>query len=364
MEGVARHEAQDPRPTTNDKNRDAFDHDENEGQEDDQRVSGAYHVGLIGLVGARPAAARPAAGELLQSIITRITVRNATTVGLCLGFVSTVRADVAYVVTAKHCIQEMSPLVVGVSPDPDLIVTINYANGGTGSGRFLYWHPTDDVLVIVASFTLRPASYRGQCSACLIYTSFSPDQTIPILSVLSTSGGTPVTSNGLLLTDSSGESMVVLPSAPGTSGAPVLDMGGALVGIVSATRVRGGAEAGVFAVLATAPHVDAVVTFAVAQFEAQTPGSRTLVPPAASPPPLPLDTRFAGFVNRVSEDQTRFMIVLYKDGRQVFLTTSPGPPCTLIKEYDQVVFRVAQGSDLVVLVTRSASCSMRITEIR
>jgi hypothetical protein len=68
---------------------------------------------LIAIVGVRPiwaqSAATAAAEDLLQSIVARITVHTSTGAGLCHGFVSTVRGDVAYIVTAKHCVAELSP---------------------------------------------------------------------------------------------------------------------------------------------------------------------------------------------------------------------------------------------------------------
>jgi hypothetical protein len=71
---------------------------------------------LIAIVGVRPiwaqSAATAAAKDLLQSIVARITVHTSTGAGLCHGFVSTVLVDVAYIVTAKHCVDSLSPTTI------------------------------------------------------------------------------------------------------------------------------------------------------------------------------------------------------------------------------------------------------------
>jgi hypothetical protein len=319
--------------------------------------------GLIALVLARPAVAQPSPREILHAIVVRITVRNATTTGICHGYVGTVRYDVAYVVTAKHCVEILSPLTE--QPGPALTVTITYPNGGTGWPRFFYWDRVSDIMVMAATFSHYPASYTEMCPACRIYTSFAPNQTIPILSILSSSGGEPVLSNGLLLTNGAGEITVVLPSAPGTSGAPVVDLRGMLVGIVSAIHVFGGSEAGALTILAPGSRVKEAVDYAVTQFEARAsvpPSSRPAPVSQPSPPRLPPSGDLSGTVFRVSSDLTTFVVMLANNGRQVYLGTDM--PCDGINQGDTVTLRVNGPIGNIIMFTPGKTCYLRVTETR
>jgi hypothetical protein len=81
------------------------------------------------------AAQSSAVADLLRAITVRIEVENATTgqAGLCHGFVDVVRYDIAYVVTAKHCVEELnSAKLAPTTLDPTLTVGLAYANGATG----------------------------------------------------------------------------------------------------------------------------------------------------------------------------------------------------------------------------------------
>lgn len=198
------------------------------------------------LAGAQSSVATAA---LLRDTTTRITVVNRRTRrrGLCVGFVQTVRAKAAFVATAKHCIEEQASGALGpeVSPqDLGLSVVIGYANGTAGTARHFAWNETQDAIVLVASFTKPPVSYAKLCPTCRIYGALGAGQKIPVESILSAGAGAPVISSGVVESDLFGRSTVILPSSPGTSGAPVLDLHGDLVGIVVSGAAFRGAAAG------------------------------------------------------------------------------------------------------------------------
>jgi S1-C subfamily serine protease len=313
---------------------------------------------LIAILGVRPvsaqSAATAAAEDLLQSIVARITVRTPMGEGLCHGFVATVRGDTAYIVTAKHCLESLSPATVQRQQrDPDLAITVAYANGGTGSDRHVYWHLGSDDLVIVASFDSRPATYADLCPSCRSYRTLAPtSQPIPVLSMLSSAGGLPVLSTGMLLVTATGTWIVLLPTAPGTSGAPVIDLRGNLVGVVSSATVVRGTQAGVMVELVPGAIATDLVRSAIAKVE----GASTALPASPTPAQAPGDG--AGYVIRVSTDQTAFVVVLDRSGQSVHLSSSS--PCEGIREYDRVSLRISNGS--ATLTSADATCAVLVMD--
>jgi hypothetical protein len=303
-----------------------------------------------------PAAAQPAMAEdLLQAIVARITVHTRTGDGLCHGFVATIRGDTAYIVTAKHCVETLSPTTIQRRERaPDLAVTIAYANGGTGSDRHAFWHIGSDDLVIAASFDRQPASYAGLCPNCISYRNLVPTgQPIPVLSVLSSAGGMPVLSTGMLLVTTSGEWIVLLPTAPGTSGAPVIDLRGNLVGVVSSATVVRGTQAGVMVELVPGAITADLVRYSVEQVDAAS-SSVPLIPPSIPMSPSPRPPVFStvglpGHVLRVSSDQTTFVMLMDRNGQQVYLSSPV--PCQGINEDDPVFLYVDLNSDTVRMST-------------
>jgi hypothetical protein len=316
---------------------------------------------------AAQSAATAAAEDLLQSIVAGITVRTPLGEGLCHGFVATVRNDVAYIVTAKHCVESLSPATVQRKwRDPDLAITIAYAKGGTGIYRQVFWHIAQDDLVIAASFTRTPASYTGLCPSCLSYRTLPlASQPFPVLSVLSSAGGLPVLSTGMVLVTESGEWIVLLPSAHGTSGAPVIDLQGNLVGIVSSATIVRGTEAGVMVALVSGGFATDLVRYAVDQVE----GAAVVPPPPPPPPPSPptytpptppaLLHSYNGYVLEVQEsgDQTVFTVVLDHGGPHMYLSSSNG--CPGIRTSDSVTLHVY--NTYALLLTADTKCFMHVT---
>jgi hypothetical protein len=319
---------------------------------------------------AAQSAATAAAEDLLQSIVARITVRSPLGAGLCHGFVATVRDDVAYIVTAKHCVEDLSPATIQRKwRDPDLAITIAYANGGTGIYRQVFWQIAQDDLVIAASFDRRPASYTGQCLNCISYrTVATTSRPIPVLSMLSSARGMPVLSTGMVLVTDTGEWIVLLPTAPGTSGAPVIDLQGNLVGIVSSATVVRGTQAGVMVKLVPGAFTSDLVRYAIAQEKG---ASSTLPPPPptptpAVPPKVPTpsapDTAPSGIegaVFWVSPDHTEFTIVINQSVWSISLVSDR--PCPRIHDYDRVILRIKNGS--ATISTSTATCSMRLVSV-
>jgi len=186
---------------------------------------------------------------ILRDTTARITVTNpaARRRGLCVGFVQIVRAKAAFVATAKHCIEEQASGPLGHAAslqDLGLSVVIDYANGTRGRARYLAWNEHQDAIVLVSSFTQLPVSYARLCPGCKIYETVGIRQRIPVESILSAGAGAPVISSGIVESDTFGRYTVILPSSPGTSGAPVLDLRGNLVGIVVSGATFRGADAG------------------------------------------------------------------------------------------------------------------------
>ncbi len=228
--------------------------------------------------------------DFLRRITTRIVVSNTATGQreLCHGFVQVVRGEVAFVATAKHCIEELvnGSLGAGVSlRDLGLSVRIEYSNGTTGAVRYVAWNRGQDVIVLVSSFEERPDSYSGLCPTCRIYRNFGSGQKIAVESILSAGGGVPVVSSGFVVSDQFGRYTVILPSSPGTSGSPVVDLQGNLVGIVVTGATFRGADAGWISGIVLGSAVTDVARYA---FEHYPPTSAAPQPTAISPlPPAP-----------------------------------------------------------------------------
>jgi Protein of unknown function (DUF3761) len=232
--------------------------------------------GLISPVAAQSSIA----GNLLRTIVAQIEVTNKDTGegGFCNGFVDTVRNDVAYVATAKHCAEEPAGAHLSSDTAARLSITVHYSSGGSGILRQLFWNTGHDELVIAATFDGRPQSYAGECTGCTAYRTFGTNQRIPVVSVLSAGGGSPVVSSGFVFADESSRYVVALPGAPGTSGAPVLDLQGRLVGIVVGGRVFGSAEAGFLTEIIPGGLVVDLVRYAV-EWTEQHPASPQIPPP-------------------------------------------------------------------------------------
>jgi len=126
-----------------------------------------------------------------------------------------------------------------------------------------------DVMVLPATFDTRPDSWVGVCPSCRFYTSFGANYRLPIVSLLSAGGGPPVVSSGMLVSDSSGRYAVFLPTSSGTSGSPVFDSRGWLVGIVTQGYIWTGTEAGFRANILTGRIVNTAVRQAVNDFESK-----------------------------------------------------------------------------------------------
>lgn len=262
-------------------------------RKNDMRRTILWLVMVVVVATPLPTAAQPSAAvaDLLRAITVRLDIESRETgrAGLCHGFVDVVRYDVAYIVTAKHCVEEInSARLSPTTVDRTLAVSVVYSNGGTGSNRNLFWDNNHDDLVVAATFDDRPPSLSGLCPNCRAYTVFV-GQRISVLSILSAGGGPPVVSSGTLLSDQYGRYFVALPTSPGTSGSPVLDLRGNLVGIVVAGLVNRSAEAGWITDIVPGGLVFNLVRYAVEHTESPAPSSPASVPRPTQPPLPPCD---------------------------------------------------------------------------
>jgi len=140
--------------------------------------------------------------------------------------------------------------------------------------------------------TVGAFAYATLCRTCRIYQTFGRGQRIPVLSLLSAGGGPPVISSSVVSSDATGKYVVVLPTSPGTSGSPVLDLSGNLVGIVVTAAVYRGAEASWTTGIVLGSTVGVVMQYAVAhlsQAASSPPASSqpSTAPSVPSPAPAP-----------------------------------------------------------------------------
>jgi hypothetical protein len=249
---------------------------------------------LISAAVPQPIQAQPPwAVSMLRAIAARITVRAPAGTALCHGLVGTTRYGIAYVVTAKHCVNDLSPAAFDYHPyGPRLTgvtITVEFADGEIGTfrtgdyprevlGARLYGFPSSDVVVIGVPYHRSLASYASECPACQGLDSFAVQgESFPILSLLSSAGGQPVVSTGVArrgpeaIHDAYGDPIshwhVLLPTALGSSGAPVIDLNGNLVGIVSSIAAVRGSEASTLTDLAPGRSVLAQVENAARMVE-------------------------------------------------------------------------------------------------
>ncbi len=249
----------------------------------------ALIVALICLIAGPPAGAQPAQpADLLRAITVGIHVNNPSRgrEGLCQGFVAGVGGDAAYVVTAKHCIDDLASTSISAAASLDQLgvtIEVAYANGTRGGVNQLAGADTSDVVVLLASYVDRPVAF-ADCDECRVYRSFGSNQQIPVLSMLSAGGGPPVVSSGIVVSDRAGRYTVVLPSSPGTSGSAVIDLEGNLVGMVVSVAAVGGAEAGYVSGVVPGGTIEDLLRYAVSQFGGVSPPIQN-APPAAPPTP-------------------------------------------------------------------------------
>lgn len=93
--------------------------------------------------------------DMLRAITANIEVENSATAqsALCHGFVDTVTYNIAYVVTAKHCVEDLnSKKLTSTTVDPTLTISVTYSNGGFGTQRRWFWNNDNDAFVLAASF--------------------------------------------------------------------------------------------------------------------------------------------------------------------------------------------------------------------
>jgi len=287
---------------------------------------------LIALGIASPVTAQSSfVADMLRAITAHIEIENSATgqSALCHGFVDTVRYNVAYLVTAKHCVEDLNSTKLSpTTVDPSLTVSVTYSNGTAGTLRRLFWNTGLDALVVAAAFLSPPLSFAGECPGCRAHTVFAGQRT-PVLSVLSAGGGPPVVSSGFLFSDQFGRYFVALPSSAGTSGSAVLDLQGNLVGIVVAGLVNRSAEAGWITDIVPGGVIFNLVGYAVKQMEESSPPG-SFSPPSPPGPRPALASGLGGTwvgtwrSSRMNGGSGQFSAEITQDGLQVHGTVTFG----------------------------------------
>jgi hypothetical protein len=310
---------------------------------------------------------------LLHDTIATVVFSGHGRTANCQGMVLAVRGASAYVATAKHCVQAVSvpnAFTTTTGQDPDARFTVTYADGSTGRSNpqthfMIVWHPTGDDTVVVATFTRRPPAYEDLCPQCRGLLAWGPGPSFRVMSVLASGGGEPVLSAGLVLPGEDGQWMILLPAAPGTSGAPVLDELGNLVGIASTGYIgRGGAQAGFAVTVVPGSWVLALARWAEEQNAdlAQPPAPPP--PPVATPqPPRPISLygTLEGYVIRVIGDLVTFRI-LPRNGQPFVIVASPN--CGDLKENDPVHLAVSESIVTIISSPARLTCSLHVVTRR
>jgi len=232
-------------------------------------IASAIFTVLLAVLGGTPAHAQSESlgAQVLEAVTVTITSTNYRSFkgGTCHGATYAVTRSVAYVVTAKHCVETFSsvPLEPGIQwRDVRELVTVRFANGETGRVTGIFWPQNYDALVMrtaLRPLARRPVGYVQVCR-CGYYRTFPRASRIPIYSMLSAGGGRPVPSSGFVVTDANGRYRVFLPSAHGTSGTMIVDGQGRLVGLVRGVFSQVGA--GYASAITPAPVIISLLKYA------------------------------------------------------------------------------------------------------
>ena len=234
------------------------------------RTLGTAFIVLVTLIVGSPVWGQPEpyGATVLRAVTVTLRAASLATMrgGLCHGFLYAIAGQTAYVVTAKHCVEEPSQthLVPGMQwRDLKESISVNFANHSAALAHGVYWATYYDVVVLKATVGLfKPKTTYVEACRCGYYRNFGSLQRIPILSTLSAGGGAAVVSSGFVISSRSGQYDVVLPSAPGTSGSMVVDLQGRLVGIVWGGWSQAKEGAGYLSAITPAPVVMGLLHYA------------------------------------------------------------------------------------------------------
>jgi S1-C subfamily serine protease len=222
----------------------------------------------VTLGGLAQGQSEPYGATVLRAVTVTLRAASLATMqgGMCHGFLYAIAGRIAYVVTAKHCVEEPSQtrLFSGMQwRDLKESISISFANHSAALANGVYWATNYDVVVLRATVGLfRPKTTYVEVCRCGYYRNFGSSQRIPILSTLSAGGGPAVVSSGYVISGRPGQYAVLLPSAPGTSGSMVVDLQGRLVGIVWGVWSQAKEGAGYRSEITPAPVVMGLVHYA------------------------------------------------------------------------------------------------------
>lgn len=231
--------------------------------------------------------------RVLEQRTVRLSMTGSSGSFSCLGFRlyrEDFPADVGLVLTAAHCVTDL-----GTNP----VIVASTLSGQVGRAvRWVFWKEQDVALVVVTPNMGLLDPIRN----------FWPDppQGLRVLAMITVGDGRPTLASGIVLGTEGVSVNLVLPGAPGSSGGAVVDLDGALVGMIASGEVYGGGSASPFvkavgAGIITRLHNqerdrlagwarEASRPTAPAVAVAPSPSPAPIAPPTPIPPPLPTTT--------------------------------------------------------------------------
>jgi hypothetical protein len=126
----------------------------------------AVLLSIVPIVSGQPLA--PTGVRVLERVAVRLLTSDAVTGkgGTCQGSVYATDSQAAYIVTARHC------AAIPAAGDPGytgLRMRVYYPDRTQGRVEKLWRARTSDIVIVRASYSTRPSSWRDACLGCGFY---------------------------------------------------------------------------------------------------------------------------------------------------------------------------------------------------